>query len=145
MGKGYNTVCKSKPAEHTERPGEDFILLICMSVRMSVHVLVCVAHGLLGWAGWELKSTLRGKLVSKQQCIETQGSILTRGLRRIQTPDNLCHSLWESLTHKNGNHCLMGEQLEMPLNFKILFSTEFWFISVQFWLPADWVSSLAKG
>lgn len=48
MGKGYNTVCKSKPAEHTERPGKDFILLICMSVRMFVHVLVCVAHGLLG-------------------------------------------------------------------------------------------------
>ena len=64
---------------------------------------------------------LRGKVY----CIETQGSILTRGLKRTQTPDNLCHSLWESLTHKNDNHCLMGEQLEMPLNFKIHFSPEF--------------------
>ena len=62
-------------------------------------------------------------------CTETQGSILTRGLRRTQTPDNLCHSLWESQTHKNDNHCLMGEQLEMPLilrfislqNFEIYF------------------------
>lgn len=101
------------------------ISFLYLCVCVCVHVLVCVWLTVF-WAVLGGNCSLRLVRQSANNspevyCIETQGSAVTRGLRKIQTP----HDLWESLTPKDDNHCLMGEQLEMPLNFKIHFSPEF--------------------